>query len=136
MFKTVFLLLSFGFILFSCSSQALDIKNQTYKSYNRNSEKGYIVSFELNDTTIVPKSVVINGIVQNISSTNKMGNTYQINVIAQTTLIHALPSEIRGKRKRNLFRERFETIFSSRKIQINHRLISSFPKNHSQEKKR
>lgn len=97
MFKTVFLLLSFGFFLFSCSSQLLDIKNQTYKSYNRNSEKGYIVSFELNDTTIVPKSVVINGIVQNISSTNKMGNTYQINVVAQTALIHGYQVKLEEK---------------------------------------
>ena len=74
MFKTLFLLLLFGFFfLSSCSRQLLDIKNQTYKSYNRNSEKGYVVCFELNNRNIIPKSVVINGIVQNIFSANKMG---------------------------------------------------------------
>ncbi|BFM45133.1 hypothetical protein CFS9_37740 [Flavobacterium sp. CFS9] len=87
--KAVFLLLSFGlFFLFSCSGPLLDIKNQTYKSYNRNSERGYIVSFKLNDTAVVPKSIVINGIVQDISEANKIGDTYQVNVIAQTTIIH------------------------------------------------
>jgi hypothetical protein len=89
MFKTHFLLLLFGlYFLSSCSSQLLSFKNQTYTSYNRNNEKGYVVCFELNDPSITPKSVVINGVVQNISSANKMGATYQIKVIAQTTLIH------------------------------------------------
>ncbi|PIF70481.1 hypothetical protein [Flavobacterium sp. 2] len=86
--KTVFLLFSFGLFFLSCSRQVLDIKNQTYKSYNSNSERGYIVSFKLNDTAVVPKSVVINGIVQDISEANKIGDTYQVNMIAQTTIIH------------------------------------------------
>lgn len=86
--KAVFLLFSFGLFFLSCSRQLLDIKNQTYKSYNSNSERGYIVSFKLNDTTVVPKSVVINGIVQDISKANKIGDTYQINMIAQTSIIH------------------------------------------------
>ncbi|MEL1239878.1 hypothetical protein [Flavobacterium flavipallidum] len=87
--KTIYILLSFGcFFLSSCSKQLLDIKNQTYQSYNRNTEKGYIVSFELNNSAIIPKSIVINGIVQNISIENKRGTSYQVNVIAQTNLIH------------------------------------------------
>src|SRR6218665_58832 len=86
--KAFFLLFSFGLFFLSCSRQLLDIKNQTYKSYNNNSERGYIVSFKLNDTAVVPKSVVINGIVQDISKANKIGDTYQINMIAQTTIIH------------------------------------------------
>ena len=111
MFRTVFLLLSFGcFFLFSCSSQLLDIKNQTYKSYNRNNEKGYIVSFELNNTTIVPKSVVINGIVQNISSTSKTGNTYQINVIAQTNLIHGYQVKL-DKKENGIYFEKDSKLF-------------------------
>ena len=118
MFKTVFLLLSFGFILFSCSSQLLDIKNQTYKSYNRNSEKGYIVSFELNDTTIVPKSVVINGIVQNISSTNKMGNTYQINVVAQTALIHGYQVKLEEKENGIYFEKDSKLFFQAVKFKL------------------
>ena len=118
MFKTVFLLLSFGFFLFSCSSQLLDIKNQTYKSYNRNSEKGYIVSFELNDTTIVPKSVVINGIVQNISSTNKMGNTYQINVVAQTALIHGYQVKLEEKENGIYFEKDSKLFFQAVKFKL------------------
>ena len=118
MFKTVFLLLSFGFILFSCSSQLLDIKNQTYKSYNRNSEKGYIVSFELNNTTIVPKSVVINGIVQNISSTNKMGNTYQINVVAQTALIHGYQVKLEEKENGIYFEKDSKLFFQAVKFKL------------------
>lgn len=111
MFRTVFLLLSFGcFFLFSCSSQLLDIKNQTYKSYNRNNEKGYIVSFELNNTAIVPKSVVINGIVQNISSTSKTGNTYQINVIAQTNLIHSYQVKL-DKKENGIYFEKDSKLF-------------------------
>ena len=111
MFRTVLLLLSFGcFFLFSCSSQLLDIKNQTYKSYNRNNEKGYIVSFELNNTAIVPKSVVINGIVQNISSTSKTGNTYQINVIAQTNLIHGYQVKL-DKKENGIYFEKDSKLF-------------------------
>lgn len=118
MFKTGFLLLSFGFFLFSCSSQLLGIKNQTYKSYNRNSEKGYIVCFELNNATIVPKSVVINGIVQNISSTNKMGNTYQINVIAQTTLIHGYQVKLEEKENGIYFEKDSKLFFQAVKFKL------------------
>jgi hypothetical protein len=118
MFKTVFLLLSFGFFLISCSSQLLGIKNQTYKSYNRNSEKGYIVCFELNNTTIVPKSVVINGIIQNISSTNKMGNTYQINVIAQTTLIHGYQVKLEEKENGIYFEKDSKLFFQAVKFKL------------------
>src|SRR5690606_10558692 len=84
-----FLLFSFGiFFLFSCSRQFVAIKNQSSQSYNRNSEKGYVVSFDLNNTTVVPKSVVINGIVQDIASANKISDSYKVNVIAQTAVIH------------------------------------------------
>ena len=77
--KVIVLLLYLGsFFIFSCSKQLLDIKNQTYKSYNRDNEKGYIVSFELVNTEIIPKSIVINGIVQNISIANKTGKNYQV----------------------------------------------------------
>jgi len=109
--KALFLLFSFGiFFLFSCSRQLLDIKNQTYKSYNSNSEKGYVVSFELNNTTVVPKSIVINGIVQNISSANKIGNTYQINVIAQTTIIHGYQVKLE-KKENGIYFEKDSKIF-------------------------
>ncbi|MEO8252870.1 MAG: hypothetical protein ABI554_00685 [Flavobacterium sp.] len=109
--KNIFLLLSLGiFFLFSCSRQLLDIKNQTYKSYNRNSEKGYIVSFELNNTTIIPKAVVINGIVQNIFSTNKIGDTYQVNVIAQTTIIHDYQVKLE-KKENGIYFEKDSKIF-------------------------
>ena len=118
MFKTVFLILSFGFFLFSCSSQLLDIKNQTYKSYNNNSEKGYIVSFEINNTAIVPKSIVINGIVQNISSISKTGNTYQINVIAQTTLIHGYQVKLEKKENGIYFEKDSKLYFQAVKFKL------------------
>ncbi|MGQ7945690.1 hypothetical protein [Flavobacterium sp. WC2509] len=109
--KAVFLLFSFGiFFLFSCSRQLLDIKNQTYKSYNRTSEKGYVVSFKLNDTAVIPKSVVINGIVQNISKANKIGDTYQVNVIAQTTLIHNYQVKL-DKKENGIYFEKNSNIF-------------------------
>ncbi len=109
--KPIFLLLSFGiFFLFSCSRQLLDIKNQTYKSYNRNSEKGYVVYFDLNNTTVVPKSVVINGIVQNIFSANKIGDTYQVNVIAQTTIIHDYQVKLE-KKENGIYFEKDSKIF-------------------------
>lgn len=86
--KNIVILLCLGStFISSCSKQLLDIKNQTYQSYNRDSEKGYIVNFELNNTAIVPKSIVINGIVQNVSTADKTSKNYQVNVIAQTTII-------------------------------------------------
>lgn len=109
--KTLFLLLLFGFyFLSSCSKQILDIKNQTYTSYNKKSEKGYVVYFELNDPRITPKSVVINGIVQNISSANKMGTIYQINVIAQTSLIHGYQVKL-DKKENGIYFEKDSKLF-------------------------
>jgi hypothetical protein len=109
--KTFFLLFYFGlFFLFSCSGQLLDIKNQTYKSYNNNNEKGYIVSFKLNDTAVVPKSVVINGIVQDISKANKIGDTYQVNMIAQTTIIHNYKVKF-DKKENGIYFEKNSNIF-------------------------
>ncbi|MFB9080612.1 hypothetical protein ACFFLS_20970 [Flavobacterium procerum] len=109
--KTFFLLFYFGlFFLFSCSRQLLDIQNQTYKNYNKNNERGYVVSFELNDTAIVPKSVVINGIVQDISKANKIGDTYQVNVIAQTTLIHNYQVKF-DKKENGIYFEKNSNIF-------------------------
>lgn len=107
--KAVFLLFSFGlFFLFSCSRQLL--KNQTYKSYNSNSERGYIVSFKLNDTAAVPKSVVINGIIQDISEANKTGDAYQVNVIAQTTLIHNYKVKL-DKKENGIYFEKNSNVF-------------------------
>lgn len=108
--KAVFLLFSFGLFFLSCSRQLLDIKNQTYKSYNSNSERGYIVSFKLNDTAVVPKSVVINGIVQDISKANKIADTYQINMIAQTTLIHNYKVKF-DKKENGIYFEKNSNIF-------------------------
>ncbi|PXY41194.1 hypothetical protein DMB65_09580 [Flavobacterium cheongpyeongense] len=109
--KAVFLFFYFGvFFLFSCSRQLLEIKNQTYKSYNRNNERGYVVSFELNNTAVVPKSIVINGIVQDIAKENKIGETYQVNVIAQTTLIHNYQVKL-DKKENGIYFEKNSDIF-------------------------
>lgn len=109
--KAVFLLFYFGvFFLFSCSGQLLDIKNQTYKSYNRNNERGYVVSFELNNDAVVPKSVVINGIVQDISKAKKIGDTYTVNVIAQTAIIHNYQVKL-DKKENGIYFEKNSNIF-------------------------
>ncbi len=119
MFKTVFLLLLFDFFFISsCSSQLLGIKNQTYTSYNRNNEKGYIVYFELNNPSIIPKSVVINGIVQNIYEANKMGTTYQINVIAQTTLIHGYQVKLDEKENGIYYEKDSKLLFQAVKFKL------------------
>lgn len=117
--KAVFLLFSFGIIfLFSCSRQLLDIKNQTYKSYNKNSERGYVVNFELNNTAIIPTSVVINGIVQDISLANKIGDTYQVNVIAQTAIIHNYQVKLDKKENGIYFEENSNIFFQPVKFKL------------------
>lgn len=119
MFKPYFLILLFGIFSFSsCSKQLLDVKNQTYTSYNKNSEKGYIVYFELNNPSVIPKSVVINGIVQKISSANKMGNIYQINVIAQTSLIHGYQVELEEKENGIYFEKDSKLFFQAVKFKL------------------
>lgn len=116
--KVVFLLFSFGLFFLSCSRQLLDIKNQTYKSYNSNNERGYIVSFKLNDTAIVPKSVVINGIIQDISKANKIGDTYQINMIAQTTIIHNYKVKFDNKENGIYFEKNSNIFFQPVKFKL------------------
>ncbi len=118
-FKTAFLLFYSGFFIHSsCSKQLLDLKNQTYKSYNRNNEKGFMVYFELNDSTIIPKSVVINGIAQNISNANKIGDTYQINVIAQTTIIHNYQVHLEKKGNGIYFEKNSKMFFQPVKFKL------------------
>lgn len=117
--KVIVLLLYLGsFFIFSCSKQLLDIKNQTYKSYNRDNEKGYIVSFELVNTKIIPKSIVINGIVQNISIANKTGKNYQVNVIAQTTLIHNYQVKLEKKENGIFFEKDSKLFFQAVKFKL------------------
>ncbi|HJS01466.1 MAG TPA: hypothetical protein VJ780_11075 [Flavobacterium sp.] len=109
--KVIILLLYLGsFIIFSCSKQLLAIKNQTYKSYNRDTEKGYIVNFELNNTKLIPKSIVINGIVQNISKANKTNQNYQVNVIAQTAIIHNYQVKL-DKKENGIYFEKDSKLF-------------------------
>ena len=119
MSKTIYILFSIGCIfLLSCSKQLLDIKNQTYKSYNRDNEKGYIVSFEVFNDQIIPKSIVINGIVQNISSANKTDNIYQVNVIAQTSLIHNYQVKLEQKENGIYFEKDSKVFFQPVKFKL------------------
>jgi len=119
--KALFLLFSFGILfLFSCSRQILDIQNQTYKSYSRNSERGYVVSFKSNDTAVIPKSVVINGIVQDISKANKIGDTYTVNVIAQTAIIHNYQVKLDNKENGIYFEKNSNLFFQP----VNFKLIT------------
>lgn len=119
MSKAIYILLSFVCLfLTSCSMQLLDIKNQTYKSYNRDTEKGYIVSFELNNDQIIPKSIVINGIVQNISVANKVDKKYQVNVIAQTSLIHNYQVKLEQKENGIYFEKDSKVFFQPVKFKL------------------
>ena len=119
MSKTIYILFSIGCIfLLSCSKQLLDIKNQTYKSYNRDTEKGYIVSFEIINEQIIPKSIVINGIVQNISVANKVDKKYQVNVIAQTSLIHNYQVKLEQKENGIYFEKDSKVFFQPVKFKL------------------
>ena len=67
---------------------------------------------------VVPKSVVINGIVQNISSTNKIANTYQVNVIAQTSLIHDYQVKLEEKENGIYFEKDSKIFFQPVKFKL------------------
>lgn len=118
--RSFFLLVSFTFcFLLSCSGQLLGIKNQTYQSYNKNEERGYIVNFELDNTENTPKSVVINGIIQPILESDKKGNSYQINIIAQTNLIFGYKVKLEDKENGIYFEKNDQLIFKP----VNFKLI-------------
>lgn len=67
---------------------------------------------------VVPKSVVINGIVQDISSTNKIANTYQVNVIAQTSLIHDYQVKLEEKENGIYFEKDSKIFFQPVKFKL------------------
>lgn len=67
---------------------------------------------------VVPKSVVINGIVQNISSENKIANTYQVNVIAQTSLIHDYQVKLEEKENGIYFEKDSKIFFQPVKFKL------------------
>lgn len=75
-------------IFVSCTANALPkVKNPVYESYDISGEKGYRVSFELSNDSVPATSVVINRIQQHISSENKTGLHYKVNVITQSRKI-------------------------------------------------
>ena len=72
----------------SCQSNVLPkVKNATYSSYSNADQKGYWVEFELSHDSILPKSVVLNNILQEITPENKTDKKFKVNVIAQSTVI-------------------------------------------------
>ena len=72
----------------SCQSNVLpNVKNATYSSYSNADQKGYWVEFELSHDSILPKSVVLNNILQEITPENKTDKKFKVNVIAQSTAI-------------------------------------------------
>ena len=68
--------------------------------------------------TIVPKSVVINGVVQDISSANKIGDAYQVNVIAQTALIHGYQVKLEKKENGIYFEKDSKMFFQPVKFKL------------------
>ena len=87
--------------IFSCVGQKCypEVKNATYKPYQMNGERGYIVEFELSNENVKPVAVVINRIKRTISPADKNGLKYRINVIAETRKIHNY--KVKGSDKQN-----------------------------------
>ena len=87
--------------IFSCVGQKCypEVKNATYKPYQMNGERGYIVEFELSNENVKPVAVVINRIKRTISPADKNGLKYRINVIAETLKIHNY--KVKGSDKQN-----------------------------------
>jgi len=87
--------------IFSCVGQKSypEVKNATYKPYQINGERGYIIEFELSNDNVKPAAVVINRIKKTISPADKNGLKYRINVIAETRKI--LNYKVKGSEKEN-----------------------------------
>ncbi|MXV39205.1 hypothetical protein GO491_11030 [Flavobacteriaceae bacterium Ap0902] len=64
-----------------------EIINPTYKSYSTQQDRGYVVSFEYQDTGISPTEIVLFGIRQSIPSSAIHGNKVNVNMIHQTSTI-------------------------------------------------
>lgn len=75
--------------IISCVGQKSfpEVENAIYQPYQIDGERGYIVEFEMSNEDIKPTAVVINRIKKNISSADKNGLKYRINIIAQTRKI-------------------------------------------------
>ena len=61
---------------------------------------------------------MINGIVQDISSTNKIANTYQVNVIAQTSLINGYQVKLEEKENGIYFEKDSKIFFQPVKFKL------------------
>ncbi|MDO5615573.1 MAG: hypothetical protein Q4G16_05240 [Cruoricaptor ignavus] len=90
-----FILLGLFFLLSACKSAGLPkITEPSYSTFNHGTERGYKVKFQLKNDTAKPTAVVINKVKQNISEENKIGNTYQVNIIAQSQKILGFKANI------------------------------------------
>lgn len=93
--RLIYSLFFLGALFFICEScknnvtnDTKEVKNATYKMYNTNGEKGYNVTFDVIGKGAEPVAVVINRIRKEINPNDKKDNTYHINVIAETRIIH------------------------------------------------
>ncbi|MBH1958886.1 MAG: hypothetical protein I8H68_02130 [Flavobacteriia bacterium] len=83
-----FLISISGLMSMSCTANLLPkVTEPTYQTYDAAGEKGYHVSFELSHDSIPATSVVINRVQQKISTGNKVGLKYKVNVISQSRKI-------------------------------------------------
>lgn len=83
-----FLISISGLMSTSCTANLLPkVTEPTYQTYDAAGEKGYHVSFELSHDSIPATSVVINRVQQKISTDNKVGLKYKVNVISQSRKI-------------------------------------------------
>lgn len=109
--KVLFLSVS-AFTSISCITNKLpEVKNASYQAYNVSGEAGYYVNFELSHDSIPATSLVINRIKQAISTDNKDGLKYNINVISQSRKILGFKSQITDQENGLFFKTDTAEIF-------------------------
>ncbi|WP_407486611.1 hypothetical protein [Elizabethkingia anophelis] len=88
----LFFLGALFFICGACKNNVTDgtqkVTNATYKIYDIKGERGYDVTFEVTGNGATPFAVVINRIRKEIIPAEKKNNTYHVNVIAESKIIH------------------------------------------------
>lgn len=80
-------------LVFSCNSRSIEkklpkVENAIYNIYDISGERGYLISFELDNNSVEPVGVVINKIEQGIPSDSRNGLAYKVNVISESRKIN------------------------------------------------
>lgn len=103
----------------SCKTNILPkVNNPTYQTYNSGTEKGFYVDFELSHDTILPTTVILNNIEQNISPDSKNGLKYHVNVIAQSQKILGFKPKTTQKENGIVFKTDTADVFTPVDFQL------------------